>query len=63
MTTGWCSLSNGSHDEHLVMARAALKSADLKRVLIAAHEAGCAPADGSKGADAAARRFADREPA
>ncbi len=46
-----------------MMARATFTRADLKRALIAAHEAGRALADCSKVADAAARRFADREPA
>lgn len=44
------------------MARAPSTSADLNRALLAANVAGCALADGSKVADAAALRFADREP-
>ncbi len=43
-----------------VMPRATFKMTDLKR---AVHDAGRALTDGSKVADAATRRFADREPA
>ena len=44
-----------------MMARATFTRADLRRALLAA-EAGRALTDGSEVADAAARRFADREP-
>jgi hypothetical protein len=46
-----------------MMARATLTRADLKSALIAAHETGRALASGSKVADAAVQRFADRVPA